>query len=212
MLLAIDTSAGTSVAVVDRDGGVLAELSDADRHAHAAVIGTLIERALDTSGTEPSALSGVAVGMGPGPFGGLGVGIAAARGFAIALRRPVVPILSHDAVALDRPRPTLVVSDAGEGELAWTAFGAPDAELRLPTRRGDPTVVAASAIGHVDDYSQYERVDVHEVSAGALGMLAERLFAGKRPFARTEPYYFRAPRATRAMASRGGSDAAPPAE
>lgn len=200
MLLAIDTSVGTSVAVVDRDGGVLAEMSDADRLGHAAVVGALIERALETSGTEPSALSGVAVGMGPGPFGGLGVGIAAARGFAIALRRPVVPILSHDAVALDRLGPTLVVSDAGESELAWTAFGAPDAELRLPTRRGDPAVVAASAIVEVDGYPQYERVDVHEVSAGALGMLAERLFAGKRAFARSEPYYFRAPRAAKDMA------------
>ena len=41
MLLAIDTSAGTSVAVVDRDGGVLAERSEADTMRHAEVIGEL---------------------------------------------------------------------------------------------------------------------------------------------------------------------------
>ena len=193
MLLAIDTSLGTSVAVVDRDGGVLAETTDPDLHNHAAVIGSLIEHVLETSGTEPTDLSGVAVGMGPGAFCSLGVGIAAARGFAIALRKPVVRVVSHDAVALDRPLPSLVVVAAGEGEVAWTAYGTPDAELRLPSRMADPAVIAARDITDVEVSTRCERVDAQAISAGALGMLAERMFAGKRPFARKEPYYSHPP-------------------
>src|SRR5689334_24602996 len=78
VLLAIDTSAGTSVAVVDLDAGILAEESVADTRSHAEVIGTLIESALRLAGVTPNELSGVVAGMGPGPFTGLRVGIAAA--------------------------------------------------------------------------------------------------------------------------------------
>lgn len=96
MLLAIDTS----VAVVDRDSGTLAEAADSDLHGHSTAVGPLIERVLEESGTEPATLSGVALGTGPGPLWALSIGIVAARGFAIALRKPVVRVLSHDAVAL----------------------------------------------------------------------------------------------------------------
>ena len=98
MLLAIDTSAGTSVAVVDRDAGVLAERSSPDTRGHAEVVGRFIRECLDESGVAVTALSGVAVGMGPGPFTGLRVGIAAARAFAFGAGKPVVPVVSHDAI------------------------------------------------------------------------------------------------------------------
>jgi tRNA threonylcarbamoyl adenosine modification protein YeaZ len=189
MLLAIDTSLGTAVAVVDRDRGVLAELSDLGQNNHESVIGSLIARVLEISGTEPSALSGVAVGIGPGPARGVSAGIAAAHGFAVALGKPVVRVVSHDAVALGRTLPSLVVTDTGKGGRTWTAYGSPDAELGLPTRRTDPATSVAADMTNVAGYAEYERIDVREISAGSLGMLAERLFAGKRPFARKEPYY-----------------------
>lgn len=193
MLLAIDTSAGTSVAVVDRDGGVLSEYSDPDRTNSAEVIGPLITEALSASNTDPSTLSGVALGMGPGEYAALVTGIGAARGFAAALGKPVVRVLSHDAVALDRQRPTLVVSAVGDGSLICTAYGEPDAELGLPSRIFEPRLLAAADITTVEDYARYDRADVTQISAGALGMLAERLFAGRRSFARKEPYSFREP-------------------
>src|SRR5829696_707411 len=99
MLLAIDTSTGTSVAVVDREGGVLAEVGTDDTMRHAEVIGGFIRDALDVAGVRPGALSGVAAGMGPGPFTGLRVGIAAAHAFALGIAKPFVPVVSHDAIA-----------------------------------------------------------------------------------------------------------------
>jgi len=99
MLLAIDTSTGTSVAVVDRDAGILAETGTDDAMRHAEVVGDLIREALDAAGVRPGALSGVAGGMGPGPFTGLRVGIAAAHAFALGIAKPFVPVVSHDAIA-----------------------------------------------------------------------------------------------------------------
>ena len=98
MLLAIDTSAGTSVAVVDA-GRVLGSADEADTRGHAEAIGRLIVDALAQAGAAPAEITGVVAGMGPGPFTGLRVGIAAARAFAAGRGIPVHPVASHDAVA-----------------------------------------------------------------------------------------------------------------
>lgn len=189
MLLAIDTSLGTNVAVVDRDRGVLVEVSETDRTSHAMAIGDLLKRALKLSGVDPDALSGVALGIGPGPRCRLDVGISAAHGFAAALGKPVVRVMSHDAVMLERPHPALIVTNAGDNLIAWTAYDAPDHELGLPVRVGEPVFIPSGDRIQAGAHLGVERIAVSAISAGAVGMLAERLFAGGRPFARTEPYY-----------------------
>jgi tRNA threonylcarbamoyl adenosine modification protein YeaZ len=196
VLLAIDTSAGTSVAVVDLDAGILAEESVADPRSHAEVIGTLIESTLRLAGVAPRELSGVAAGMGPGPFTGLRVGIAAARAFALGIGRPVIPIVSHDAIALGLERPSLVVTDARRREVAWSRYAAPD-EFGLPVRTAGPELASPDDLETlVDGYSGLARIDAATVSAGALGMLAERLWAAGRPFASADALYLRAPDVT----------------
>jgi hypothetical protein len=60
MLLAIDTSAGTSVAIVDREAGILAEHSSEDTRRHAEVIGDLIAACLADSGVPVHRLSDAA--------------------------------------------------------------------------------------------------------------------------------------------------------
>jgi tRNA threonylcarbamoyl adenosine modification protein YeaZ len=210
VLLAIDTSAGTSVAVVDLDGGILAEESVTDTRRHAEVIGTSIAAVLERAGVAPRELSGVVAGMGPGPFTGLRVGIAAARAFALGIGRPVVPLVSHDAVALGRAVPVLVVTDARRREVAWSCYDAPD-ELGLPVRRAGPALARPDELDSVvadtvvDGYAGLERVDATQISAGALGMLAERLFAAGRPFAADEALYLRAPDVTLSTPKRVGS-------
>ena len=67
MLLAIDTSTGTSVAVVDRDAGVPHGVVGARLGEHAEVVGGFIRDALAAAGVRPHDLSGVAGGLGPGP-------------------------------------------------------------------------------------------------------------------------------------------------
>jgi len=196
MLLAIDTSAGTSVAVVDRDAGVLSEIIETDTMRHAEVIGTLIDEALTVAGIEVRALSGVVSGMGPGPFTGLRVGIAAAKAFAIGAGKPLVPVVSHDAVAYDRyasghTGPLLVVTDARRRERYWTAYSGAD-ELGLPIRLDGPGLAKPDALPHPDIL----QVETDVVPAGRLGMLAELRFANGQPMDRDEALYLRSPDVT----------------
>jgi tRNA threonylcarbamoyl adenosine modification protein YeaZ len=196
VLLAIDTSAGTSVAVVDRDRGILAQADEADTRRHAEVIGTLIERVLAEAGVATRELSGVVAGMGPGPFTGLRVGIAAARAFAFGIGKPVVPLISHDALALDLREPLLVVTDARRREVAWSSYAAGD-ELGLPVRVAGPQLAAPAELeSAVAGYGDFRRLDAATIPAGPLGMLGERLFAAGRAFGPRKPLYLRVPDVT----------------
>ncbi|RPE77414.1 MULTISPECIES: tRNA (adenosine(37)-N6)-threonylcarbamoyltransferase complex dimerization subunit type 1 TsaB [unclassified Frondihabitans] len=219
MLLAIDTSSGTSVAVVDRDGGVLAEVTELDTRRHAEVIGESIAFCLDAAGVAPDELSAVVAGMGPGPFTGLRVGIAAARAFAFGAGKPCLPLISHDAIAFERlgglaraisgaapepAAPLLVITDARRRELYWSAFSGLDG-AGLPARLAAPGLARPAEIFDVVAGScgsafvaEATRTDPTStpVSAAALGMLGEVLFAAGRPFARDEPLYLRSPDVT----------------
>lgn len=193
MLLAIDTSAGTSVAVVDRDLGILAELTEFDTRRHAEVIGSMIAEALRESGIAVTDLSGVAVGMGPGPFTGLRVGIAAARAFAFGANKPVVPVVSHDAIAFGATEPILVVTDARRREVYWSAYSGSD-EQGLPVRTAGPGLVRPDDLADaVTGYDGYRRVDADSVSGASIGLLAESLYLHKRAFAGNDALYLRSP-------------------
>ena len=196
MLLSLDTSAGTSVAVVDRDRGVLSEHSSDDTRRHAEVIDGLIRSCLDDAGIAVTDLSGVAVGMGPGPFTGLRVGIAAARAFAFGAARPVVPVVSHDAIAFGATEPTLIVTDARRREVYWSAYSGSDAE-GLPVRVGTPGLARPEDLAlAVPGFAGYRRVDAQFVSAASLGLLAEGLYLHGRPFAADDALYLRSPDVT----------------
>jgi tRNA threonylcarbamoyladenosine biosynthesis protein TsaB len=197
MLLAIDTSTGTSVAVVDHDGGVLAESGTDDTMRHAEVIGGFIHDALAAAGVRPARLSGVAAGMGPGPFTGLRVGIAAAHAFALGIGRPFVPVVSHDAVAwrwyADGGKGAFqVVTDARRREVAVSEYDGLDVD-GLPVRRVGPELAPRDEVPPARGI----RFDAAIVSAGAVGMLAELGFAaGRLPLADDTPVYLRAPDVT----------------
>lgn len=196
MLLAIDTSAGTSVAVVDRDAGVLAERLSPDPRGHAEIVGRFIRECLDEAGIPVTALSGVAVGMGPGPFTGLRVGIAAARAFAFGAGKPVVPVVSHDAIAFGLAEPTLVVTDARRREIYWSVYAGSDA-AGLPVRVSGPGLCKPAELeAAVPDFSRYRRLDAETVSAASVGLLAEGLYANKRAFAGDQALYLRSPDVT----------------
>jgi tRNA threonylcarbamoyl adenosine modification protein YeaZ len=201
VLLAIDTSAGTSVAIVDRDRGVIAEAGESDTRRHAEVIGELIALCLRESEVPIAALSAVAAGMGPGPFTGLRVGIAAANAFAQGAAKPVVRVVSHDGIAFGHyaagnSGPLLVVTDARRREVYWSAYEGAD-EFGLPIRSQGPALIKPDELeAAVDRYSRYRRLDAAEVPAGSLGMLAEGIFSQHRTFAGPEPLYLRSPDVT----------------
>jgi tRNA threonylcarbamoyladenosine biosynthesis protein TsaB len=202
MLLAIDTSTGTSVAVVDRDRATgelrcLAETGTGDTMRHAEVVGGFIRDALQAAGVRAGELSGVAAGMGPGPFTGLRVGIAAAHAFALGVAKPFVPVVSHDAVAWSWYRrggagPLQVVTDARRREFAISEYDGLDGDA-LPVRADGPRLVPRDEVPGARGI----RLDTAIVPAEAIGMLAELAFAaGRLPLADDAPLYLRAPDVT----------------
>ncbi|HEX7834909.1 MAG TPA: tRNA (adenosine(37)-N6)-threonylcarbamoyltransferase complex dimerization subunit type 1 TsaB [Pseudolysinimonas sp.] len=195
MLLAIDTSAGTSVAVVD-GGRVLSEASDPGARGHAEQIGILIERALADAQATPQDITGVVSGMGPGPFTGLRVGIAAARAFAAGRDIPVHPVASHDAVAFGRGLPTLVVTDARRREVAWSTYNK-IGPSGLPVLLSGPHLAHPEDLATaVDGYATFDRIDATQISAASLGLVAELLLKAKRSTGPDQPLYLRAPDVT----------------
>lgn len=189
MLLAIDTSAGTSVALVDREAGILAEAASDDPRGHAELIGDLIARCI--ADIDVTVLSGVVAGMGPGPFTGLRVGIAAARAFAFGIGKPVVPVVSHDALAWGVDEPIVVTTDARRREVFWSAYSGLDA-AGLPIRTHDPALAPADWPG----LAGHRLVQARTVSAANLGLLAEGMYANGRPFAADQALYLRSPDVT----------------
>lgn len=206
MLLAIDTSAGTSVAIVD-GGEIRAEVDVRDTRRHAEVIGSLILESLDDAAAAVRDLTGVAIGMGPGPFTGLRVGIAAANAFALGADIPVHRVVSHDALAFAQylggtTGRILVTTDARRRERYWSAYQGEDG-FTLPERIGEPSLHRPEALEHeVAEYASFRRIDADWVSAASVGLLAERLGEHGRAFAAPEPLYLRSPDVTLASGSK----------
>ena len=128
-VLAIDTSTSrTSVAIIEADtilfSGFLAGAT-----AHGPSLPALVQEALAVSGVDE-----VVVGMGPGPFTGLRVGIAFAQSFALARDIPVRGVCSLDAIAAQiNEKDFIVTVDARRKEVYWARYAA-------GVRVGDPAV------------------------------------------------------------------------
>lgn len=126
MLLAIDSSAGASVAVI-HDGQILASWRTAETNTHAEVLASAVQRALAEAGVGGPELEGVVVGVGPGPFTGLRVGLALAHSLAEVWRKPLHGICSLDSLALRAAAQGLTgeflaASDARRREIYWAQY------------------------------------------------------------------------------------------
>ena len=205
MILAIDTSVGTSVALVADDGAVLDEWASQNPLGHAEAIGGLLQAALEAASATGHPLTHVAAGMGPGPFTGLRVGIAAARAFALGRGIPVVPVVSHDAVALevflaaaqtDTEQPRFaVVTDARRREFAFTVYDGIDDD-GLPVRATEPALIPRELLDARLGELGAERRDAGAVSGAMVASIAARAVAAGRVPATPEPLYLRSPDVT----------------
>ncbi len=208
MILGIDTSLGSAVAVVEPDGAVRSQRESLDPRGHAEVIGTLIQEALAEASVTAAEITHVAAGMGPGPFTGLRVGIAAARTFALGRGIPVVPVVSHDAVALElllhaalhagldaEDRPFAVVTDARRREFAFTMYRGLDDD-GLPVRIAEPALTPRDELDAVLVPHGVERRDAERIPCGLLAVAAARAIAAGRTIGPEEALYLRSPDVT----------------
>ncbi len=185
---------------------------------HATSLLTEVERAAEAAGGW-SAVDLIAVGLGPGSFTGLRIGIATARGLASALSLPATGICTLDALARgiaegDAPSGSLVVQDARRGELfaalydaaggrVWDPFVArPEALLeRVEALAEPPRAAGSGAVRFRHDLARYgvqiadDDDPVHRLAARHICALAAA--GGAAESGPLEPIYLRPPDAER---------------
>ena len=166
MLLAIDTSAGTSAAVLsDR---LLSLVKFDDPFGHAEGIGNVISQALTDAGVKASEITAVAIGRGPAPYTGLRVGMAAGLAFAQARKIPVHGVMVLDAVAHTLSFPKLLLfSDAKRKEIFVAGFD-------NGVRTFGPEVMQPADLEGFADYEQIAAVcDAGQIGLYALSQLSQ---------------------------------------
>ncbi|MBA2773493.1 MAG: tRNA (adenosine(37)-N6)-threonylcarbamoyltransferase complex dimerization subunit type 1 TsaB, partial [Nocardioidaceae bacterium] len=100
MLLALDTATpAVTVAVADGED-VLAQRCTIDPRRHGELLAPAISEVLAAAEVQPRHLTEIAVGVGPGPFTGLRVGLVTARTLGAVLGIPVTGVCTHDHLAL----------------------------------------------------------------------------------------------------------------
>lgn len=185
-ILAIDTSSGTSVALVE-NGRTLAEHNVADTMKHAELIGLAIADVLTRAAVKPSELMAVVAGRGPAPFTGLRVGIAAATMFAAGVGCKLYGAVSLDAIALASLRvspatkelPLLVTTDARRKEVYWAIYSGLD-ENGVPIRIDGPGVQKPVELeDYLTNRNVHPQVTTEVIQAKNLAYLVEaQLSAG----------------------------------
>jgi tRNA threonylcarbamoyl adenosine modification protein YeaZ len=174
ILLAIDTAAGLCAACIrnSENGVELGREVLAIGKGHAERLIGVIESALGQAGLAYADLDRIGVAVGPGSFTGVRVGVATARGLALALGVPAVGVNTLEALAAEAhanfpDNPILAAIDGRRGDL-YCAIYAPDgAVLSEP-----------AAISVADAVSLARRHDAAIAGNGADAILAA---AGNHP-------------------------------
>jgi tRNA threonylcarbamoyladenosine biosynthesis protein TsaB len=214
-ILGIDTSTPAASACVLRSDGEAFDVSPsaerlAARPAHASELMPAVAEAMSRAGVDWGELDAIAVGVGPGAFTGLRIGIATARALATARELPLRPVSSLAALAagIDGPvRLPLIDARRGEvfgalyedDEVLWPPFvAAPEAVLeRLrdgeigPRAAGDGSLRFRGMLEEAGIQVERDESDAHVVSAFHVCRLAKR--AADEPPEAVLPEYLRAP-------------------
>ncbi len=100
-ILAIDTSMSACSAAILQDGAsVVVQHFEPMMRGHAEALFPMVEAVMSEAGCGFDALSAIAVTIGPGSFTGVRAGLAAARGFALAAKVPMIGVGSLEVMAL----------------------------------------------------------------------------------------------------------------
>lgn len=199
MLLAIDTSAGSSAAVYAAEE-LLSFVSVDDPFGHAENIGNVIADALREAKVTNAEITSVAIGRGPAPYTGLRVGMATGLAISEGLKIPAFGVITLDAVSTHFADKSefVVVADAKRRQLfarSYRGFG----KSQLPTPVSEPevfdpaeiavrfpelevfqTACSAKEIGRYAIFAKQQGIDLTDLTALYLRSPDVSPSAGKR--------------------------------
>jgi tRNA threonylcarbamoyladenosine biosynthesis protein TsaB len=222
VVLGLTTASPRGGVALWRDGEVLAAEHYEDEKRHAERIFDVVRTVMGRAGVERADLTALSCDIGPGSFTGVRVGVASAKGMALALGVPLYPVGSLEAMAaaaFERAAPGVelvtALLDAKRGEMFVAIYArdgsenqqpvhvpAPEALTQLGSLVDQPTLRfcgrAAEVLG-VTVESRIDAVACELPDASWIARLgAQQLAAGAAPdLAAIEPAYLRAPDAKR---------------
>ena len=194
-VLGFDTSAAHCAAALVSGDRIVAHVHEPMARGQAERLIPLLEAVLAEAGAGWGDLRAIGVGVGPGNFTGIRIGVAAARGLALGLGVPAEGVTAPEAlalglgavtVALPAPRGRVHLAHAGAVETRDPADGLPE---------GWPPVLCGPGVGLLPD--RHPRVEAAELAPAVARIAARRAAPGR---SRPAPLYGRA------------ADAAPPAD
>jgi tRNA threonylcarbamoyl adenosine modification protein YeaZ len=181
--LCIDTSAGTTVAVL-QGGETRSEIHFDENIKHAERIGDAIAQAVAAAEIVPGRITNVVVGRGPAPFTGLRIGIAAAVMYAEGVGAKLWGVTSLDAIAraaFDAREaaaangaadlPLLVTADARRSEVYWALYSGLS-KSGAPIMIEGPGVAKPAALEELLADKKFDRTDI-KINAADLGKVFE---------------------------------------
>jgi tRNA threonylcarbamoyl adenosine modification protein YeaZ len=199
VLLAFDTATPHVTAALHDGEDVVVELRAERAMKHAEQLAPLIEQALTAAGIVRQDLTAIAVGVGPGPFTGLRVGLVTARTLGFVLEIPVYGVCSLDVLAVEvadagMPGEFVVATDARRKEVYLASYDAQGARLDGPVV-GRPADLATDlpVVGPGGDL--YPEAFPHRTgpSAPSAGWLARAVAEERAELRDPEPLYLRRP-------------------
>jgi tRNA threonylcarbamoyladenosine biosynthesis protein TsaB len=219
-VLAIDTALEACSAAVFGAGAVAAHETAVMQRGHAEALMPLIARVMERAQLTFTEIDRIAVTTGPGSFTGLRVGIAAARGIALAAGKPVVGLTTLAAyaapfIAADDSLPVVAAIDARHEQVYLQVFG-PGGRTVVPPRllplrealrlaaTGSPRVTGTAANMLVAAWPPGERPprSVEQRGAPDIDWVARLGALASETATPVKPLYLRAPDAQPQNASR----------
>ena len=200
MLLAFDT-ATPFVTVALHDGeDVLVELVSDRPMKHGEQLAPLIAQALDQAGIVRQDLTAIAVGVGPGPFTGLRVGLVTARTLAFVLEIPVYGVCTLDILAVEAldtgavSGEFVVATDARRKEVYLARYDEDGARLEGPLV-DKPAVLATDRPVVGEGATLYPEAFPHAAGPArpSAGWLARVVTEERAELLDPEPLYLRRP-------------------
>jgi tRNA threonylcarbamoyladenosine biosynthesis protein TsaB len=176
LVLALDTCLAACQTALWRDGKPVAVASEPMARGHQERLAPMLEAMLASANVAPAQIDRIGVTVGPGSFTGLRVGLAFAKGLALALGIPLVGVTSLEALGAGAPAGlSLVLVDARREQAYWQAF------------EGGMAVTApqASTLTDIVDWTLGHGAPAALIGPGA-GLLAAR-FGAAQCLARAAP-------------------------
>jgi tRNA threonylcarbamoyl adenosine modification protein YeaZ len=196
-LLVIDSAAAQCAVAVFCGDRPLVQRAEEMARGHAERLLPMIAEALDAAALRRADLDAVAVCTGPGGFTGARIGVAAARGLALGLRRPAIGVDWFEALAFGVRGPAAVLLPGSNG-LRWLrrfADGAPSGHA-LCLGVEDPLPALAPDEALIEPSFDDGLAPLARAATARLGSAS-----GGRAIARPAPLYVRPPDAAPAAAS-----------